>query len=301
MAQITHWHILGAGSLGCLWAYYLKKAGHTVTLIAKDKQHQTQLQSALPLTLVISGKRHNCNLDIISPDNGAPIQHLLICLKAYQTPKGLESIKHAVTESATLVLIQNGMGNQQFLLDNFPYQAIYSAITTEAACRSGTLVIEHTGTGMTQLGNLSATQDMQLLDKLSCDLKTTQHQNIEAALWQKLVINCCINPLTVIHQCKNGALADNAQAQQSISNIITECKLVATSIGKQDYLTDITRHVENVIHSTANNTSSMRQDILNNQMTEIDYMNGYIINLAKKNNISTPENTSILKAIKGYL
>lgn len=301
MAQITHWHIIGAGSLGCLWAYYLQKAGHTVSLISRDEKHQNSLRLALPLTLKKCDIKHTCQPEILTPETSSTIQHLLICLKAYQTADGLVSIKQCISDSATIVLMQNGMGNQQLLLDNFPNQAIYAAITTEAARRDKPLLVEHTGTGLTQLGTLSTFNDKQLLAKLECDLETTLSNNIEEALWQKLIVNCCINPLTVIHQCKNGEIADNLPAQQSIKKIIKECKLVATTLGKQHYLEDIDQRVANVIKTTAKNTSSMRQDILNHQVTEIDYMNGYIVNLANKNSIKTPENTSILKAIKGYI
>jgi len=300
MAQITHWHILGAGSLGCLWAYYLQKAGHQVTLIAKDEQHLSQLKSALPLKLTKSGKENTCNINIVTSDNCTTVQNLLICLKAYQTPAGIESITQSISKTATLVLMQNGMGNQQLLIDSFSGQALYAAITTEAAYREKPLAVEHTGTGITQLGNLSVAKDEQLPEKLECELETVLSTDIEKSLWQKLVINCCINPLTVIHQCKNGELANNPGAQESIKKIITECVLVATALGKQHYLNDIENQVANIIHTTAKNTSSMRQDILNHQTTEIDYMNGYIVNLGKKNSINTPENNSILSAIKVY-
>lgn len=298
MAQITHWHILGAGSMGCLWAYYLSKAKHSVTLIARNEQHRQQLHTALPLTLIKSSSSTTCNLTIVTPEKCKPIDHLLICLKAYQTANGIDLIRPLVSNAATIVLLQNGMGNQQLLLDSFPTQAIYAAITTEAAYRQETLLIEHTGTGITQLGNLSQQKDDQLLRKISCALTTVLNKDIEAALWQKLVINCCINPLTAIYRCKNGQLADIPQAQQSIKKIIAECKLVATAMGKQHYLDNIEQQVADVILSTAKNTSSMLQDTLNQQPTEIAYMNGYIVTIGAKNHIHTPENNSILRAIK---
>ena len=307
MASLTHWHVLGAGSIGCLWAWYLHKAGHCVTFICKDNDQKEKLTNTLPLTLVKNNNTYTTDIEIINIkdlSNGHYLDNILVCVKAHQTQSAMQTLASAINKNTTIVLMQNGMGNQQEFIAAFPDNPVYTAITTEAACSHSILSVEHTGIGLTQIGflssnSLSKNNDNDILKKLNCDLSITLNTDIEKNLWQKLVVNCCINPLTVIYACKNGALANNINAQKSIKKIITECYLLATALNKESYLQGIEKIVCDVIHSTAKNTSSMRQDTLHNRQTEIHYMNGYIVSQAKKLKLDVPENSKLLKAIEG--
>ena len=297
----THWHILGPGSMGCLWAAYLAKAGHNVTLLCKTQEKCNTITACLPLLLKTGQQEQvidNVHISSIDAIDAASITHLLICLKAHQTEKALLQIKPAVSAQATMVLMQNGMGNLQLMEALFPDCNLHAALTTEAACKYDNLKVEHTGHGLTRLGspNTSASQD--IIDALRCDLPLELDNHIEQAMWQKLVINCCINPLTVIHRCKNGELASNPEAMTSIKHIIGECRQVSCAIDKSDYLNDIEHLVNEVIDRTALNTSSMLQDILNHRKTEIDYINGFISRLGKHAGIPTPVNDRLVTLIK---
>lgn len=350
--QRTHWHILGAGSLGCLWAFYLQQAGHRVTLIAKDDKQKQALLQAQPLQLLKDGQLHRAGtIGIVtageldsrlrgndgskrgndgvgvgvgseSGNDGSgydgsgsgydgsgydgsegrnddqPLQHLLVCLKAHQTEAALLAIKPCIPDNATMVLLQNGMGNQQLLAALFPRCATYAALTTEAACKRDALLVEHTGHGHTQLGTITGQVDTNLLQKMHCALPATFHPDIETALWQKLVINCCINPLTVVYRCRNGELAHKPEAQTQISTIIDECRAVACAINAGIDLAGMEQTVAAVIESTANNTSSMLQDVLQNRPTEIDYINGFVSRLGKTLGIATPANDKLTLLIQ---
>jgi 2-dehydropantoate 2-reductase len=308
MAQLTHWHILGAGSMGCLWAYYLGKAGRKITLIAKNPEQQEQLLDAKPLKLMKNHQEFQLrNLEISTladlekrhQANDQPvINNLLVCLKSHQTRNALAQIKPYLNPQATVVLMQNGMGNQELLLQLLPDCAAYAGISTEAAYSSAPLSVEHTGIGSTRIGALGKHHDHAILNKIDCELRTALNLNIESALWQKLVINCCINPLTVMYGCKNGELAENSEAQEQIMAIIAECKQVADAVGKQVYLENIEQKIADVVEKTAMNTSSMLQDILHKRATEIDYINGYISQLGQQHQIATPVNNRLIEQIK---
>ena len=75
----------------------------------------------------------------------------------------------------------------------------------------------------------------------------------------------CINPLTVIHQCKNGELSSTMDAMQTMDEIINEILALTTHLGKDKYLEGIEEEVSGVIAATAENTSSMLQDVQNKQ------------------------------------
>ncbi len=289
---MTRWHILGAGSIGCLFALHLHLAGKQVVLVAKDRTDAARLAAAMPLA--------GHHLPVCCPEDHPAIDNLLITLKSWQTENALRVLENCVASNATLVLLQNGMANREFLRQQFPDRAIYAAITTEAACRSGTLRVEHTGHGNTLLGAISAKTDETILEKLRSALPVTLHPDIRAASWQKLVVNCCINPLSVLFDCRNGELALLPEAQQRITEVIAECRAVAGAEGMGDELHDIETVVANVIRSTAANSSSMREDVHHQRPTEIASMNGYIVTRGEQHGIATPANRYLLAEISRY-
>ena len=99
------------------------------------------------------------------------------------------------------------------------------------------------------------------------------HNNIASANWRKLAVNCVINPLTALYGCRNGDL------QRYPEQIETLCREVASVMAMEGYHTScegLMQYVMDVIRSTADNVSSMLQDIRNQRHTEIDYITGYL-------------------------
>ncbi|MBD4608075.1 2-dehydropantoate 2-reductase, partial [Xanthomonas citri pv. citri] len=57
-------------------------------------------------------------------------------------------------------------------------------------------------------------------------------------------------------------------------------------------------YVEQVIESTAENISSMLQDIRAQRHTEIDYITGFLLNRARAHGVAVPENARLFELIK---
>lgn len=101
------------------------------------------------------------------------------------------------------------------------------------------------------------------------------HDTIRPQLWRKLAVNCVINPLTALWNCPNGELKNHPQ------EIATLCAEVASVIEREGLHTsaeDLRYYVEQVIESTAENISSMLQDIRALRHTEIDYITAICLN-----------------------
>lgn len=285
----AHWHILGAGSIGLLWAAELSKAGHTVTLI-RHKQETYPQHIRYNDDLIALEVLHNSQVK--------RIDNLLITTKTWQTLDAIAAIQTALHSNTQIVLLQNGMANQARLSELFPHNPVYAAITTDGALREQAWQIKRTGIGRTIYGALTA-KASGLRPDLACDLQLEKSESIQMALWQKLAMNCCINPLTAIYNCLNGELLQNAQALEQTQQILIECMLVGEKLGFAQALASIEEQVYAVMQSTANNSSSMREDVLNARPTEIDAINGYIVEQGQRLGIATPVNLKILNHIKG--
>ncbi|CAH8215567.1 2-dehydropantoate 2-reductase [Vibrio aestuarianus] len=283
--------VLGPGAIGLLWATQLHQAGHNVSLWGRaPHQHLSIIQD------------NNLTVSFPYCDSNAlkKADLLLITVKAWQVEQALIPLLTQLNRDTILLFMHNGMGavdNIAALLNKFP---LLLATTTHGALKPSINQVLHTGKGVTQLGayNAKGEQCQFLVDVLAHALPEVVWNNtIEEALWHKLAINCAINPITALEQCRNGDLA-NQRFQQQLENIVAEVASVMNAEGFSVTPSSLLTKVKQVIQATAVNHSSMHQDIFYQRKTEIDFITGYLLKKAEKHQLSTTENSKLYHAIQ---
>ena len=159
----------------------------------------------------------------------------------------------------------------------------------------------HAGKGVTTIGSYQKSAiSSSLIEQLPTDFLAIETcENIEMRQWKKLAINCLINGLTVIFDCKNGDLLGNPKALETMKSLSIEIEKIyqTLNLGLEN-LNELYQQALQTIALTADNYSSMYQDIHHNRKTEIDYINGYVVRRAQQIGLSCPENERILNAVK---
>jgi 2-dehydropantoate 2-reductase len=118
-------------------------------------------------------------------------------------------------------------------------------------------------------------------------------------LWGKLVINAAINPLTALLRISNGKLLVIPEVHELMAEAAREAAIVAARRGVKLPYADPVTAVEDVARKTAANTSSMLQDVLRGTPTEIDAINGAIVQAAEKLGVPTPVNRMLWQLVRG--
>ncbi|QIR13726.1 ketopantoate reductase family protein [Shewanella aestuarii] len=293
-----HIGVLGAGAIGQLIFSQLSAhilthhLSHSFRVDLVSRQAQPQSISFTDLM----GNPHSQTLSLldIKSEQLANIDVVIVCVKAYQVHPLVLSILNKVKPDCHIILLHNGMGPHLAvakLLQDFPQMGLTLATTSQGALRISPWHVKHTGEGKTSFGHFCGAPLDEAIQKCitnaipnSCWLS-----DIQTALWLKLIINCAINPLTAYYQCPNGQLIDDAY-QDEIKAVISECVLVASADGINLDEKECCRSVLTVCQLTANNISSMWQDIQSNRQTEIEFISGFIVNRAKHHGIVTPAN-----------
>jgi 2-dehydropantoate 2-reductase len=285
-ASMKLWHILGAGSIGCLMSYLLGQQGFTTQLI-------TRRVRALPDNLSVvqsNGATISLPLNLTLVEDQQPIHQLLVTTKAPDVTNALASIRHRLIPGARLLFLHNGMGPQQMALEQYPEQQIFWGSVTHGAYFKNPSTLVHAGQGDVITG--SPVHQNRPNDWPEGWLWA---DDIEYRLWQKLAVNALINPLTALHQCQNGELLNNETLIHQMQQLATEVELVAKACGID--LKDSYQLAAQIAKKTGNNRSSMLQDRLNNRVTEIDQINGYIAQMGQLHNFPTPLNDKIVQDI----
>lgn len=290
------WVVLGAGSIGALWAIRLFQAGQHPTLLLRA----SRLAQYRTLTLEGEGEFQLAATSTELLDS--PIHRLLVCCKTYQTLPALAGIAHWLADDATVVLAQNGLGITEQVQQHYPSLTVLSASTTNGAYRSESFTLTEAGRGDTLLGSLDGLQAAAAAaaQSLSVPGFTVKHEpDFMPILWRKLAINCAINPLTVRYRCRNGELENHPAARPEVEQICQEFITVSRALGRVHWVDNLLERVLDVIRRTAANRSSMLQDIEANRCTEIDAITGYLCREANALNIEIPVNQALYQEILG--
>jgi 2-dehydropantoate 2-reductase len=122
--------------------------------------------------------------------------------------------------------------------------------------------------------------------------------DIAQRMWLKLAVNSVINPLSAMYQCRNGELRAIPHIAETIEQLCKEFNTVARADNQQFETTALIDNVMRVLDDTAENRSSMLQDILARRPTEIDFINGFILKRAMQHCILCPQHVGLFDAIK---
>lgn len=294
-ADAPHWHILGAGAIGCLYAHALQRSGCDVTLVLRRGADAR----SLPLVVERDGTSSELPVNAITPDTPARISHLLITTKAYDVRGAVAGVAHLLGDNCVVLLLVNGMGLAEELRKDWPRLDIYCGTTTEGAYAVAARHIVHAGRGETRIGRQGQREPAPWFKAWAHAIEPcVWDPDIATALWSKLAVNCVINPLTALHACRNGELAERPGLASQVDALCGEVTAISRAAGFNTVASSLEATVAAVIAGTAHNRSSMLQDVLNGRPTEIDYITGYLLQVADRYRIDAPHNRALLEKIK---
>lgn len=293
--------ILGAGAMGSLYGGLLSEKNQ-VYLIDIWKDHINKINEN---GLIIE---ENNEIKKYYPKGVSDIFTLgkmdlvIIFVKSINTLDVIEKNKDLFKEDTLVLSLQNGYGNLEDIQTIVKNKNIIVGTTSHGATMIGPGEVKHAGIGSTTIGgidkdskeNVKKIKDIFLESKIKTDIS----DDILYLIWNKLIINIGINPLTAILKVYNGQLLDSDYTLNIMKKLVEEAidvvKVMNINFNKQE----IFETVKSVAKNTENNKSSMLQDILKNRKTEIDKINGAVVSLGKKYNISTPYNEIMVNLIK---
>ncbi|MFP3985221.1 MAG: ketopantoate reductase family protein [Candidatus Bathyarchaeia archaeon] len=283
--------VLGAGATGSVYGAVLSKK-YDVTLIG-NKAHMDAVNSKG--LSVVGDVNETFHLKADTEIREIPEKTLIVLsTKAYDSTKAIEKTTILLKKDTVILILQNGLGNEEVVRRIAGEEVkILRGVTTMAAeffepakirFWSGEIILER---------NEVAEKIAEILNR--CMLKTSLSNDINKELWNKLVFNCLINPLTALFRVRNFAIAaDSLKAVRQ--HIVSEC----TEVGKAEgiaFPADLGEKIDKEI-SNYSNFSSMCQDIMKGKRTEIDFLNGKIVELGMKHHIPTPVNEAVVCLIK---
>jgi 2-dehydropantoate 2-reductase len=295
--------IVGTGAIGSAFGGFLSNAGYKVIFIEKNNDIIKQVKEN---GLSISGVKeiHLDNVTIVPLGSTIQKQDLILfAVKAYSLEEAVKSILPMVGKNTYVVCLQNGLGISEIISKYISKEQIIEGIVWFPATmvKPGHIKLLTFYEESILGGRFQRSQEYAkklALILTSAGIPTKAADNISEEIWRKAIPIIVGNPLNAITRKKLGVISEIPELNESLFAVAQESLKIARAEGIELDEERLGKSMDNALEKGYEHKTSMLVDIINKRKTEVDFLNGKIIELGKKHNIQTPLNLLIYGLIK---
>jgi 2-dehydropantoate 2-reductase len=296
--------IVGTGAMACLFAGRLSAAHIPITMLGTWQEGLEALRQNGVTMVDQDGSEHIYPVNAIDdPMDCSGALYALVLVKAWQTERAARQLAACLSPQGLALTLQNGMGNRETLALALGSQRAALGATTAGAYLLGPGRVRPAGEGVITLVIHSRMKPFSdLFGSAGFVVETVPDASV--LLWGKIVINAAINPITALLRVPNGELLEQPSTRILLALAAREAAAVAIAKGIRLPYPDPVVATETIARRTANNLSSMLQDVLRGAPTEIGAICGVIVDMGEQTGVPTPINRTLLlliKAIEGKI
>ena len=296
-------YVLGAGAVGCFFGGMLARAHHDVTFIARPKRAEALNESGLEMDC----KAFHETVKVIASSDLALLGDadlVLLSVKSLDTEEILTQIKSALPSKAVVLSLQNGVANIE-IASKIISNPVYAAVVYVAAGMIGQRTMKHHGRGELLVGSLGSASPIddinlqkicKLFDEVGVPCSITPQ--IKREMWLKFLVNCSFNAISGIGQISYGQMVKSPGTVKLIQEITKEFLAIAALEDVKISLPEALAANDSIAATMVTQVSSTAQDLAKGKLTEIDFLNGYIVQLGKRYGIPMPYNESVYALVK---
>jgi 2-dehydropantoate 2-reductase len=293
--------VVGPGAIGMLLAARFAKAGTPVRLL--DYRHErAEKLAAKGITYIDShGERHSVRIPCSVEGTAAePATHAFLAVKAYDTESGLTRALEVLRPDGIVVSLQNGIRHVKLVRKYLPVDRTVFGTTGHGATRVETGMVRHCGEGESLLAAegenaAAATTVGELLTRAGFAASVVD--DLGFILWRKLLFNVAINPVTALLGIRNGGVPRIPGAWEVAASCFREARGIAGAIVGPEIGQVTEEDLHDLCERTADNRSSMLQDVRNGKRTEIHALNGVVVEEARRHGRDAPVNRVVVQLV----
>lgn len=294
--------IIGCGAVGSLFAAHLAKAGEAEVWaydvwkehVHAIRQHGLRLSGAAEFTARLQATS--------DPQEIPACDYGIVATKAIHTKSAIMQVRQVFNQNSAVCSVQNGVGNEEIIAEQVKFVIRGTTFPAGHPIAPG-----HVGfdiKGDTWIGPFEPTQTpMEKVEELAglltrSGMNTIALRDARGAQWTKLIFNAATNPVGALTLLHHGAATRFAPTGELFNQLIAEGEAVAKKLGIELH-GDPRNLVQKGANAPGKHRASMLQDVLAKRQTEVDFMNGAIVEWGKKVGVPTHLNQTLWSLIKG--
>lgn len=283
--------IVGAGAMGCLFAARLALAGKSVTVIDVDPARLSQIATD-GITLDDDSGEHRAVVHAaLAAEVEGPVNLLMLFTKGMHSAAAIRSVAHLARTDCAVLTLQNGLGNVEAISEVFPADRILWGVTDFPADLEGPTRVASHGQGHIFLGNYPAGTDDRAQAVTSvfsaAGLNAVADPQVRVAVWEKVGFNAALNALCTVSGLPVGGL-DHPAGRSAARAVIDEIAAIAKAEGAAVDHPRLCAKVDFALANHRTHKPSMLQDRLAGRRTEIESINGAVLEAARRHNVASP-------------
>lgn len=296
--------VVGAGPVGQLLAATLQSGGSNVALVEIDSHRRSVIESHGMTTAgaIELSVEPQAILSSIQELEDRPVDACFVAVKAPATSLVAGAIADSVDDRATVVSWQNGIDTERTLSDHIDAERIVRAVVNYgvslAEDESVFVAFDHPPHPLRELVSEGHERAEQISECLTAaGMESRRSENLEQSVWQKAVLNAALNPVCALtgltirdvwNDAFGGSLARNV-LRESIS--VARANEILLGSGFHRYALDY-------LDRAGSHRPSMLLDMDAGRRTEIDFINGKIVEYGEIAGVSTPYNETLVALVK---
>jgi 2-dehydropantoate 2-reductase len=298
--------IIGLGPIGQILAVHFKEAGCEVAITDLDREKLNLIrQKGIELVGKIEKKTY---FKFVYYSIQEMLEHdfdiLISAVKAYHVDSILEQIEKYNKKELFLLSAQNGIDIRKKYTNHFGESKIFRMVVNFAGnLQSPNTVFVNFFVPPNYIASINDTQPeisnwiAETLTSVNLETHSTNSFDVIDKIWEKTILNAALSPICAISRLTMKEAMDNPDTLEIVEQILYECVAVAKAeeIKFQDNFIKLGIRY---LSQAGNHMPSLAVDLINKSPTEIDYMNGKIVEYGRKHYIKTPLNLTLTNLVK---
>ena len=291
---------VGAGSVGGFFGAHLAKNNPNVSFLLRPRTLEAVKQNGL--TIRSAGGSFTVRPPVASDAQELPKPDLIVLgVKAYDLDEVMDQIEPVLTDKTVILTLQNGIDTEDRLIARINRDCVVGGVAYIYSKIAEPGVIDHYKKGAVAIGELMGYESERLLTIrdlfASAGIPCHLSKDLRRSKWEKMCWNCVFNPITVLIDDRVAKALDHPEMTGVIRQIVGECAAISAAL-KVPLPLDMPERVVKATQEIRDIHTSMYDDWRAGRRTEIDSLNGFIVEQGRKLGIPTPVNEALTAMIK---
>jgi 2-dehydropantoate 2-reductase len=296
--------VVGTGAMGSVYTALLRRAGHEVWAIDRWEEHLRAIERR---GLRLSGPLGDEVIEGIrvgrSPEEAGESDYWLIATKSFDVDVVARRIAPMLRPGDTVIPFQNGLGAGERVAQHIPSDQIVIGI----AEGFGSSIpepghVHHNGMRLIRIGELHGglTERLERIEQLWRDAGFTisAFADINRMIWEKFLCNVTLSAPTAVFDLTVGELMANSEAWAVAIGCMLEAHRLGTVREVEFGFDDPIAYVTEFAASIPGASPSMRLDHLAGRRSEIDVINGAVVELSRTHGLEAPFNQTLCAVLR---
>ena len=289
----------GGGAMGGIFGGWLQRAGNEVTLVDVSAAAVDAINAdGLNIEEKDGSVTHVRIKATTRPAEVGAVDLILNFVKCYHTEAAVTAAMPMLGPDTLVMSLQNGWGNAPRIAAIAGLERVAVGLTYHGGTLLGPGRVKHPGLGVTHIGELNGSGSGRLEEIAvhfrKAGFETSVSSRILDEVWKKLALNCCTLPLSGLLRFLSQELVIYKDAEHVMASILSEVVAVAAAQGITLDYDERWHAITSLLEKAIGGKASMLQDVEAGRRTEIEVINGAIVEAGKRLGVPVPVNLTMV-------